>query len=129
MNQLDPINAAIAIASVIFGPVLATYIGPYSLIMVAATVGASWALRRQKVHLTALETISYFTLINFTAVIVTVGIATLIANWFAIAEPNWLLAIVALVVGGVGSDWPRVLKWVFIRALRVFERRAGVRND
>ena len=138
MNQLDPINALTALASAIFGAALAPFIGAYSLIVIAATVGASWSLRRQSKPQAcatrspaadALATISYFLLINFTAILVTVGAATMLAEWFKLSEPVWLFSPIALLIGGVGGDWPRVLKWLFLRALRVFERRAGVKND
>lgn len=47
MNQLDPVNMAIALASVIFGPALAGVIGPYAVILIASTVGAAWSLGRR----------------------------------------------------------------------------------
>lgn len=128
MNQLDPINALTAIASALFGAALAPFIGAYSVIVIAATVGAAWSLRRQPGS-TALATIAYFSLINFTAILVTVGAATVLAEWFKLSEPVWLFSPIALLIGGVGGDWPRVLKWLFLRALSVFERRAGVKND
>jgi len=35
----------------------------------------------------------------------------------------WLLAPIALIVGCVGDDWPKVGRWVFTRVGRLFERR------
>ena len=44
-SHLDPVNVAIALAGVLFGPTLATVVGPYAVIIIAATVGAAEHLR------------------------------------------------------------------------------------
>ena len=122
--QLDPVSVAIALASVIFGPALAAVIGPYAVIIVSATVGAAWALGRREPG-ARLGAAWYFLRLNATAVLVTAGMATLAGRWLGIAETNWMLAPIALLVGGVGDDWPRLARWVFERAGRVLERKAG----
>lgn len=122
--HLDPVSVAIALASVIFGPALATVIGPYAVIIVSATVGAAWALGRREPG-ARLGAAWYFLRLNATAVLVTAGMATLAGRWLGIAETNWMLAPIALLVGGVGDDWPRLARWVFERAGRVLERKAG----
>lgn len=128
LDKLDPVAAAIAIATLIFGPAMAGFIGPYSVIVIAATVGAAWSLRRiEKTN--AIEVVSYFSLIVFTAILVTVAATNALATWLNIAEPMWLLSLVALVIGGVGGDWPRVARWLFLWAVRMFERRTGMKND
>ena len=122
--QLDPVSVAIALASVIFGPALATVIGPYAVIIVSATVGAAWALGRREPG-ARLGAVWYFLRLNATAVLVTAGMATLAGRWMGIAETNWMLAPIALLVGGVGDDWPRIGRWLLERAGRLIERRAG----
>ncbi|WP_284213864.1 hypothetical protein [Comamonas jiangduensis] len=124
MNQLDPVNVAIALASVIFGPALAGVIGPYSVILIASTVGAAWALGRRDPSV-RLGAAWYFLRLNATAVLVTVGLANLAGRWSGHDDVTWMLAPIALLVGGVGDDWPRLARWVFARAGRVIERRAG----
>ena len=124
MNQLEPTNAAIAVASVLFGPVLAGYIGPYAVILIASTVGAAWALGRRDQG-ARLGAAWYFLRLNATAVLLTVGLATLTGKWLGIEETSWMLAPIALIVGGVGDDWPRLGRWLFERAGRVLERKAG----
>lgn len=124
MNQLEPTAAAVAIASVLFGPAMAGYIGPYAVILIASTVGAAWALGRRDPS-ARLGAVGYFMRLNATAVLVTVGLATLAGRWLGFDETNWMLSPIALLVGGVGDDWPRLGRWVFERAARVLERKAG----
>ena len=46
IDPIDPITAAVAIASILFGPTMSAIIGPYAVIILGATAGASWALGR-----------------------------------------------------------------------------------
>ena len=122
--QLDPVSVAIALASVIFGPALAAVIGPYAVIIVSATVGAAWALGRREPG-ARLGAAWYFLRLNATAVLVTVSLANLAGQWVGQQNTTWLLAPIALLVGGVGDDWPRIGRWLLERAGRLIERRAG----
>ena len=122
--QLDPVSVAIALASVIFGPALAAVIGPYAVIIVSATVGAAWALGRREPG-ARLGAAWYFLRLNATAVLVTVSLANLAGQWAGQQNTTWLLAPIALLVGGVGDDWPRIGRWLLERAGRLIERRAG----
>jgi hypothetical protein len=124
MNQLEPTNVAIAMASVLFGPALAGVIGPYAVILIASTVGAAWALGRRD-PLARLGAAGYFLRLNATALLITVGLSTLAGNWLGFAETNWMLAPIALFVGGVGDDWPKIGRWVIERLGRILERRTG----
>ena len=124
MNQLDPVNVAVALASVLFGPALAAVIGPYAVILMASTVGAAWALGRRD-QSARLGAAWYFLRLNATALLVTVGLASLAGRWIGAEETGWMLAPIALLVGGVGDDWPRLARWVFERVGRILERRAG----
>ena len=54
-SQLDPVSVAIALAGVLFGPALASIIGPYAVIIISPTVGAAWALWRRDPCRTAFE--------------------------------------------------------------------------
>lgn len=121
-NQIDPVSAAIALAGLLFGPTLAGIVGPYAVIILSATVGAGWSLGRRDQSL-RFGAAWYFLRLNATAVLVTASIATLAAKWLGVAEQNWLLAPVAIVVGAVGDDWPRIGKWLIVRAGRFFEKR------
>ncbi len=123
-SHLDPVSVSIALASVLFGPALAGIIGPYAVIIISATVGAAWALGRRD-PAARLSAAWYFLRLNATAAVVTVSLAKLTGLWLGMEDHSWLLAPVALVVGGVGDDWPALGKWLVAMAGRVFERRAG----
>ncbi|MBO0943368.1 hypothetical protein J1N44_17050 [Acidovorax temperans] len=123
-QQLDPVSVAVALASVLFGPALAAIIGPYAVILISATVGAAWALGRRD-PAAKLSAAWYFLRLNATAILITVSIAKLAGIWLGVADHSWMLAPIALVVGGVGDDWPVVGRWLVAAAGRIFERRAG----
>lgn len=123
-SHLDPVSVSIALASIIFGPALAGVIGPYSVILISSTVGAAWALGRRDAG-ARLGAAWYFLRLNATAVLVTASLANLAARWIGADDSRWMLAPIALLVGCVGDDWPRVGRWLLVRAGRVLERRAG----
>ena len=123
-NHLDPVSVAIALAGVLFGPTLAGVIGPYAVILISCTVGAGWALGRRD-PAARLSAAWYFLRLNATAVVVTVSLAQLAGRWLGGDDHAWLLAPIALIVGGVGDDWPSLGRWFFLRWLRFTERRSG----
>ena len=123
-TQLDPVSVAIALASVVFGPALASVIGPYAVIILSATVGAAWALGRRSPD-ARLGAAWYFVRLNATAILVTVSLARLTGEWLGVTDQAWLLAPVALVVGGIGDDWPAAGKWLAAAFGRLIERRTG----
>ena len=123
-NHLDPINVSIALASILFGPTLASIVGPYAVILMAATLGAAWALGRRPPDAKIGATL-YFLRLNVTAVLVTVSLANLTSQWAGMEDGSWLLAPIALFVGSVGDDWPKVSKWLMLRLARLIERRTG----
>ena len=118
MQQLDPTHVAITVASAVLAPALAEIVGPYVIIFIASTIGASWALGRQAT-MSRLKALLFFLRINFTAAIVTSSIASALAKQLGYAsgtgEGLWLIAPIALVIGGVGDDWPALIHWVVKR--------------
>ena len=118
MQQLDPTHVAITLASAMLAPALAEIVGPYVIIFIASTIGASWALGRQAT-MSRLKALLFFLRINFTAAIVTASIASALAKQLGYAsgteEGLWLIAPIALVIGGVGDDWPALIHWVVKR--------------
>ena len=118
MQQLDPTHVAVTVASAVLAPALADVVGPYVIIFIASTIGASWALGRQAT-MTRLKALLFFLRINFTAAIVTSSIASALAKQLGYAsgtgEGLWLIAPIALVIGGVGDDWPALIRWVVKR--------------
>lgn len=124
MNNLDPVAVAALLASIIFGPELAAIIGPYAVILLSSLVGAAWALGRRDTSV-KLNACWFVLRLAATAMLVTVPLAALIGRLTWGGDASWMLAPIALIVGAVGDDWPRVGQWAFSCLGRVFERRAG----
>lgn len=111
-QQLDPVSAAITIAGFVVSPELAELVGPYAVILLAATTGAGWSLGRRRPGPRG-SAVAYFLKLNATAVLLTVALATLVTKaWPQFDGLNWMLAPIGLLVGGVGDDWPAVGRWV-----------------
>lgn len=127
-SHLEPVSAAVVLASVMFSPVLSEIIGPYAVIIICATVGASWSLGRRDPD-AKLSAAGYFLRLNATAAVVTVGLAKLAGTWFGVEDYTWLLSLIALTVGAIGDDWPAVGKWAIALIGRIFERRSGGGGD
>ena len=125
MNQMkiDPISVATAFASALFGAELAHFIGPYAVILLASTTGAGWALGRHPPLEGRLQSLWFFARLNMLALLLTVPLAALSAWAFKLEDASWLLAPIALFVGGVGDDWPKVGTWVAKRLGRLIEKR------
>lgn len=122
-TKIDPITAATALASVLFGPELAHYIGPYAVILLGSTTGAAWALGRAEPMSRRLQALWFFMRLNMMALLLTVPLA-IGATWaFELEDSNWLLVPIALFIGALGNDWPAVGRWVLTRVGRLFERR------
>lgn len=124
-NKIDPITAATAVSSVLFGPELAHFVGPYSVIVLSATVGAGWSLGRQE-QMSRLAACWYFSRLNIMAIMLTVPLTAGVMWALRIDDANWMLSPVAILIGGVGNDWPKVGQWVVSRLGRLFEKRTGI---
>lgn len=121
-TNLDPVNVTVSLLAALIGPALAAIIGPYAVILIASTVGAAWALGRRD-PTAKFGAAAYFLRLNATAAVVTVGLASALGTWLGHDDPTWMLAPIALVIGGVGDDWPRLMLWLGRRAIRLVERR------
>lgn len=130
-HNTDLVNAAVTILTVILGPAMAGVVGPYAVILLASLVGGGWALGRRE-PASRTSGALFLLLIAGTAAMVTNGLALLVASLIGanLADVNWLLAPIALCVGAVGHDWPKVGRWLVGRAGRFIDvlielRRGG----
>lgn len=109
--SIDPVSAIVAVLTAFLSPAVAHMMGTYSIIFIAAAFGAGWALMRRESG-TLLGAISFVILITGTATLVTAGVTELLNSYLQLGSINFLLAPVALIIGGIGHDWPRVLPWL-----------------
>lgn len=124
MRHLDPTAAFTVLLASIFGAQLSAVIGPYAVIILAATTGAGWGLGRCP-PMTRAQGLWYFLKLNATALLVTVPIASGVQHMLGWQEANWLLVPVGLLVGGVGNSWPKVGEWFVGWLGRLLEKRTG----
>lgn len=120
-TSLDPVAATTAFFAVLFGPDLAAYAGPYVVIIIGANVGAAWSLGRRPV-MSRSGAFYHFLLMCGTALILTVPLAEWIGIKIGSEDARWLFAPVAMFIGGVGGDWPKLAKWI---GRRFIERKIG----
>ena len=104
------VTLAGALASLLFGPEFAIYIGPYVVILLASTVGASFALSRRGTT-TRSSALWFFLRTNALAILLTVGVASAISSYTPWLPERVLIAPVAFFVGFVGDDWPAMFTW------------------
>lgn len=126
--QLDLTTAVTALAAIIFGPHVAAYVGPYAAILIGASVGTGWSLGRRAPG-ARYGAFQYFVLVTTTALVFTVPLSEWLGQHLGHADSRWLFSPVAMLIGGIGGDWPELVKWVGMRTVRFFERRAGVEDD
>ena len=97
---------------------------PYAVILVGATLGASWSLGGQELKSNTAAA-RHFILLGATAMLVTVPVANGLAQWIGMSSSTWMLVPIAILIGSVGDAWPRVGRWALALAGRVIERRSG----
>ena len=122
-QPIDPVSVFVALlTSSGVGAAVANGLAAYAVIILAASFGAGWALSRREPDKRGNPTL-FVALIAGTATMVTAGLAELANKYLGLSSINWLLAPIALVIGGIGHEWPVLLKWAGSRLMRVFERR------
>lgn len=121
--QIDIVTVATALAALLFSQELAEVIGPYSVIVVGAVLGGAIATGRREVpgfwpgagFLLAMVTL---------ALLCTVPLSMFIGRYID-TDARWLLGPVAVLVAGIGPDWPKLAVWAFGQARGVAERWAA----
>lgn len=104
----DIVGLFVFIAAFLFSTEVASVVGPYMVIAVAATVGASFSVARREKS-TRLGAIWFFLKLMILAVLVTVGLAAIATAYYPSLNERALLAPIALLVGFVGEGWPALL--------------------
>lgn len=123
--QLDPVSVATLLLASALGPQLATVVGPYAVIIIASITGAAWSLGRRPPG-SRVGAAVYFARLCLTAVLLSVAIESAVQKaWPSVTDSHYLLAPIALLVGGIGDDWPGVGRWFLGVVARIFERRTG----
>lgn len=90
-NNTDVMQLFVIMAASIFGPSMSQIIGPYILIVFAAATGAGWSLGRRGPGEKG-RALFYFLRVVFTAILLTVAIAKIMASFIPPVEADFLVA-------------------------------------
>lgn len=112
----------VALLALLLGPAVAKIVGPYAIIIIGASTGAAWALSRRDPR-SRLNAFWFFVRLNVTALLLSVPLAMLARHWGAPVDPQWLIVPIAILIGGVGDDWPKVGRFVVERMGRLVDRK------
>ena len=123
-TSLDPVATTTAVFTLLFGPTLSTYVGPYFVIIIGATIGASWSLGRQQ-EASRYEACKYFALMLGSALMVTVPMAEFLNQWVQWNDSKVLFAPIAMLIGAIGKDWPKLLAWVADKVKVLIDKKLG----
>lgn len=104
----DIVGLFVLIAAFVFNAEVASVVGPYMVIAVAATVGASFSVARRDKS-TRLSAVWFFVKVVSLAILFTGGLAALAINYYPTLSDRVLLAPIALLVGFIGDGWPALL--------------------
>ena len=107
----DVVGLCVFIAAMAFSPDVSAVVGPYAVIIAAAAIGASFALARRQ-RTTRAGAVWFFVRIVGLAVVLTVGLAQLVASRHPDLHERVLIAPIALLVGAIGDGWPALLQKV-----------------
>lgn len=109
--MVDIVGLFVFAATILFSHEVAAVVGPYLVIMIAATVGGSFAVVRREKS-TRLSALLFFARVVGLAVLLTVGFAAVVTAFRPDLSPRVLVAPIALVIGFIGDEWPKLLSRV-----------------
>lgn len=107
----DIVGLFVILAAFIFSPEVANVVGPYMVIIVGSSIGASFALGRREKS-TRKAAFFFFLRIAGLAVLLTAGLAAIAHSYRPDLNERLLLAPIAILIGWIGDGWPAVFKKV-----------------
>lgn len=108
---LDPVTVAASLFAAWLAPPAAEILGAYFVIIIASFAGAGWALMR-KPKKGVVTAVGFVLLLAVTSTLMTVGASELVNHYLHLESHKTLLVPVALLIAGIGHDWPRVVPWL-----------------
>lgn len=111
MNQYDLGALAAALFTAWLGPKLGPVIGIYSVILIAAVIGAGFALVRRAPDARP-HPVGFVALIVGATCIVTVPITMVAVSYLPLLTAQVAAPLMALLIAAIGQDWPGVPGWL-----------------
>lgn len=127
-SVLDAVGFGIFIASWVYAPSVAAVVGPYIVIVLAAVIGASFALKRRE-KTARLVAIWYFLRVAGLAVLITVSLASIASSYYSSLTERALITPVALMIGAIGDDWPKLLRAIVRFIFRAIDLARGGKGE
>ena len=124
---IDIVTVATAVAVALFGQELAVVIGPYAVITLGALLGGAFSASRRESQ-TLGKSFGFMLSMVALSLLVTVPLAAMLAPYIG-ADQRWLLGPVAVIISGIGHDWPKVCGWAVDQTRQVIERWAAKRGQ
>lgn len=121
-HNLNPVEAIVTVLALAMSPAAASVIGPYAAIILASTAGASWSVGRRDPSIRT-SAVWFFFRINLTAFAFAAGAAVVAEQWLGPDTRQWTVAPIALIIGAVGDNWPKVIGKIFHVVLRAFGKK------
>lgn len=124
---IDIVSVCIALATLLFGNDLAQIVGPYAVIIMGAVLGSGLSAARLepgKGMSTGMHMLTYITL----ALLLAVPVAFVVERQMGYAH-KWLLGPVAVLVSGIGHDWPALVRWALGQVRTLLERWLGKKGE
>lgn len=118
---VDIVTGAITLATWLVGARAAELVGPYAVIVLAAVLGSAWGASRSAPRTRVAALFAMVRVVGL-ALLVSMPLAELLAVHVGLTQ-RWMLGPVAALVGGIGEDWPAVIRWALDRARRIVERK------
>lgn len=123
-SAVDVVTLFAVIAALVFSNEVAIVVAPYILIIVASLVGASFALGRRETT-SKLNAAFFFIRVAGMAVFLTAWLASYISTKQPDLHERLLLAPIAIFIGWIGDDWPKIFTKVLKFALRMLDLARG----
>lgn len=120
----DIVGLCVFLAALVFSDEVAAVVGPYIVILAAASIGASFAVARRE-RTSRGAAVWFFTRVCGLAVLLTAGLAAWASTYYPDLNERLLLAPIALMVGFVGDRWPSVLNRVLRACLGLLDLLRG----
>lgn len=105
--QNDPVTVMVQLLAIWLSPAISASLGPYAVIFLAATAGASWSLGRRE-PATKLRGIWFFFRVTMTACVLTMSVAAGVQKFYSSVTAEWSVVPIAFVIGLIGDDWAKV---------------------
>ncbi|MGF6347898.1 hypothetical protein [Variovorax sp. W2I14] len=118
----DIVGVAVFIAALLFSSEVAAVVGPYMVIVVAATLGASFKVARRE-KTTRTSAVLFFLRVVGMAVLFTSAAAAALNAYRPELSPRVTVAPIALLIGFV--DWPWALGKLVSWGASALERMVG----